>query len=138
MEADGLERAEMIEGLMAEFDVTEEIAGVLLAPAEKPKKSIMEVFKNRPSDKSSYTDPDYEVQPGESEGVIIQAEVRTFDRDGNCQSKPQTLKFGDREWAKWLKNKGVTGYSINKVLHRPANIEPFEVDEWKGPKPEGR
>lgn len=102
------------------------------------KKDFLEVFKNRPQDKASYTDPDYEVPPGESDGVHIQAEIRTFDRDGNCQSKPQILKFGDREWDKWYKNRGVSGYSINKILHRPANIASFEVDEWKGPKPEGR
>ncbi len=96
------------------------------------------MFKNRPQDKTAYTDPEYDVPPGESDGVHIQAEVRTFDADGNCKSKPQILKFGDREWERFLKNKSVTGYSINKILHRPANIAPFEVDEWKGPKPEGR
>ena len=102
------------------------------------KKDFLEVFKNRPQDKLPYTDPDYEVPPGESDGVHIQAEIRAFDQDGNILSKPQILKYGDREWGKFLENRGVTGYSINKVLHRPANIPPFDVDEWKGPKPEGR
>ena len=112
--------------------------GTDLASGSIERKSVRDIFKIRDEGKQSYTDPDYEVQPGESDGVIIQAEVRTFDDDGNCVSKPQILKFGDREWPRWLRNKGVTGYSINKVLHRPSNIEPFEVDPWKGPKPEGR
>ena len=102
------------------------------------EKNIRDIFKARPDSKTSYTDPDYEVPPGESDGVHIQAEIRTFDRDGNCLSKPQILKFGDREWVRFLANRTVTGYSINRILHRPANIPPFEVDEWRGPKPEGR
>lgn len=102
------------------------------------QKNILEIFKNKPSGKTAYTDPGYEVPPGESDGVHIQAEIRSFDRDGNVLSKPQILKFGDREWVRWFANRSVTGYSINKILHRPSNIEPFEVDEWKGPKPEGR
>lgn len=138
MKKDNLTEQEMRSGLKEEFGIEGIAATMALDLEEQPKKNIRDIFKARPDSKTSYTDPDYEVPPGESDGVHIQAEIRTFDRDGNCLSKPQILKFGDREWVRFLANRTVTGYSINRILHRPANIPPFEVDEWRGPKPEGR
>lgn len=132
MRTAGLSDDEMSEGLEKEYGITGDAADLLL---QVKKKTVFDILKNRQAQKS-HTAEGYEVEPGESDGVHIEAEIRTFDDDGNCVSKPCILKFGDREWPRWFRNKGATGFSINEVLHRPSNVEPFEVDAWKGPKPE--
>lgn len=84
-----------------------------------------------------YTYPGYVVKPGEGDGVHIEAEIRRFD-EGHLVSSPVILKFGDRAFLEWYKNRPATGFSINHVLHRPPSIDNFEVDEWKGGTPESR
>ena len=60
-------------------------------------------------------------------------EKREFDSEtGERLSKPQRYVTNVGQFMTFLKYKG--GFSINEILHRPAEMEEFEVDPVKRSK----
>lgn len=79
-----------------------------------------------------YTADGYEpTSEDEWDDVHVEIEVRQFaGHSGKRTSKPKVLKINTNAWPKWYINRG--GYSINQVLHRPADVPLIAPDAWDG------
>lgn len=139
MKADNLGRDEMIQGVVEEFDVPSDIAEAWVNK-EMPagKKSVLEIFKSKPSDKTAFTAEGYEVKPGESDAVHLMVEQVTFDGRGKRLSKPRLMKIDVVDWRDWSDRKGGQGFDFIQVLHRPASIAPIQVDDWEEMEVDGK
>lgn len=144
MKADGLSRSDMVQGVSTEFDMPKDIAEAWVGrELSESKPNVMNLYKNLESARKSYLSPDYELQPGESEGVIIEWEQREFQSHGGMMpkktSKPRILRTSTTQWSTFASRDKETGrpfyksmgYSINKVLFRPAIVDPIQVDSWE-------
>jgi len=62
--------------------------------------------------------------------VHVLIEKREFDSEtGEKLSTPQRYITNVGAFRNFLKYKN--GFSINEILHRPAEMEEFEADPWK-------
>lgn len=135
MKNDGLTESEMREGLKEQFQIEGAMASMILGldtpkvQQEPQKKTVFDILKNNPEKEKGYTAEGYEIRPGESEAVHIEVEQRQWI-NGKKISKPHILKIDVVDWRHWFQRRGGQGFDINKVLHRPANIAPIQIDDW--------
>lgn len=81
----------------------------------------------------SYTAPDFEPENADEwDDIHLEIEQRQFDMfSGDRLSKPVPFIITPAAFVGWNTNR--QGYSINKVLHRPAGVEKIGIDP-KDPK----
>lgn len=75
----------------------------------------------------TYTADDYEPGPDEWDDVHVMIECRNFDPNtGKRLSAERRYITNPQQFLQFQQYRN--GFSINKILHRPATVAPFEVD----------